>query len=277
MLLNLLNSFKKYSMKDMRTYESTITLGAALSTTDFVGRGDYYKETDIIIFKIYLPKYNHLIKDLKKFLDSHENERATKYFKETDANRFIICRSLLKFALAQYTKSDTNSISIELLPTKKPYMPKHPNVFFNVSHSGDYAVLAIGTNPIGIDIEHVDLNYNFHNTLSYVFNEDEIHFINNSDQKVRAFYNLWTRKEAFVKALGKGIDDNFSKIPCLDGIHFLKASLIESPQHWQVHNFEIEDENYLGAIARPFNLYDEEKIYLNNFPRTMKEILKMNF
>lgn len=266
-------------MKDTPTSEFNIFIGSRLLTTDTNIPSDCYKDTDFIAYKIYLPEFQHLTNDLKVFLDIQEQGRAAKYHKETDKNRFIICRSLLKFALARHTQSDINDIFIKLLNNKKPYLPKHPNVFFNVSHSGDYAVLAISTSPIGIDIEHINLNYAFQETLPYVFNEDEIQFINNAEHKARAFYSLWTRKEAFVKALGKGIDDDFSKIPCLDGLHHLDAALIESSQHWQVHNFKIDNnDNYLGAIANPTNnMCGGEKFHFHTLPHAIEDIIKMRF
>ena len=51
-----------------------------------------------------------------------------------------------------------------------------------------------------------------------------------------------------MKALGKGIDEDFKYIPCLDGEHNLDFSLIKNSQNWQVRSFDLEDD-YLGAIA----------------------------
>src|SRR5690606_14249709 len=124
-----------------------------------------FNDNDILVYNIHLPDYFHIVNDLSTFLKADEKKRALNYYKERDKNRFIICRSLLKFALSNYAQVSIKDISIELLLNKKPYLPKHPSVSFNVSHSGDYAVLALGTTPIGIDIEYLDLNYTFQETL----------------------------------------------------------------------------------------------------------------
>jgi 4'-phosphopantetheinyl transferase len=245
-----------------------------IETTPFNFSG-FSKNSDLIIYKIFIPKYESLVDDLSNFLDSYEVERAKRYYKKADKNRFIICRSLLKFALALYTQSHIKDISIELLSNKKPYLPKYPDVFFNVSHSGDYAVLAISDTPIGIDIESMDLNYPFQETMPSIFNEDEIQFIHASDHKAKTFFRLWTRKEAFVKALGKGIDDNFSKIPCLDGQHILDTSLIESLQNWQVHGFEIA-KNYSGAIAYAAKEPIIKKPVCMSLPNNLTDLLKLS-
>src|SRR5690606_25073925 len=109
----------------------------------------------------------------------------------------------------------------------------------------------------------------------YIFNDIEIQFINNAANQTRAFYSLWTRKEAFVKALGKGIDDDFSKIPCLDGHHILDSGLINSTKQWQVHNFLIDDNQYIGAIAMPMNV-DTKKLSFYTLPNSIEELMRMS-
>lgn len=77
---------------------------------------------------------------------------------------------------------------------------------FNLSHSIDLVVCVISTNSsIGIDIEKMTKNYL--GIMPIVFTEDEIHFVNsfrNIKKKLKAFYLIWTRKEALLKAKGKG-------------------------------------------------------------------------
>lgn len=264
-------------MKGMDTKESKLFIDSACLPLNSSPQDTCYTDCDSIIYKIYLPKYQHLIKHLETFLSAKEYDRATKYYKEGDRNRFIVCRSLLKFVLARHTNSDIKDIILELLPNNKPYLPKDPNIFFNLSHSADYAVLAISKNPIGIDIEHINLSFSFEKTLQYIFNMDEIEFINNAEHKAYTFYSLWTRKEAFAKALGTGIDDNFYKIPCQNGLHSLERSYAKN-LNWQIHNFKIEDDNYIGALARPWmNVFESEKLLFLNIPPCMDEIMDMRF
>lgn len=275
MLLNLLNYFKKCLMKDTKPYEPTVYFGSVPLKIYPNNSNDSPFGGDIIVYSIFLPEYNHLVNHLKPFLDIKELERAAKYYKETDKNRFIISRVLLKFALASYTQSTIDDISIELLPNKKPYIPKYPEIFFNVSHSRHYAIIAMSNKPIGIDIEYLNLNTTFQDTFRYVFDDTEIQFINNTVNQTRAFYSLWTRKEAFVKALGKGIDDDFNKIPCLEGLHILDPNLINNTQHWQVHDFVLNDE-YVGAIAMLVNMDIPKQLPFYTFPLTLEGLIKMS-
>ena len=90
----------------------------------------------------------------------------------------------------------------------KPYVLNIP-AHFNVSHSGDYTVLAISDRPIGIDLEIIR---DFSAILAKkYFNEDELKYIsgNSSSRKKslmqKCFYEIWTAKEAYLKFTGKGI------------------------------------------------------------------------
>ncbi len=83
----------------------------------------------------------------------------------------------------------------------KPYAEN--GSFFNISHSGDYVVIALSDCEVGCDIEvFKDLNYE--RTGKIVFHENELQKLGNVKDKRAFFYELWTRKEAFIKCIGEG-------------------------------------------------------------------------
>ncbi|MGQ7947203.1 4'-phosphopantetheinyl transferase family protein [Flavobacterium sp. WC2509] len=229
---------------------------------------------DIIIYKIYLPNFIDLKLDLLKFLNLKENIRAERFHKELDRNRFIIYRSILKFILAAYTKSDIKNIFLAYHSNKKPYLTSHPWLFFNISHSEDFAFIAISRKKIGIDIEYMAEDFNFTNLLPDVFDDKEILAIQNAVDKKQAFYTSWTRKEAFVKALGKGIDEDFKYIPCLDGMHTLDSIELKNTEDWQVYSFDFAD-HYLGAIAIEGVSTISKDLILCSVPNTLNSLLEM--
>src|SRR5690606_1046019 len=112
--------------------------------------------------------------------------RAKRYYKKKDENRFIICRSLLKLVLSHCIQFDISKIKIDYHDNKKPYLPSHPLLYFNLSHSEEYALIVLSNRPIGVDIEHLNENYNFMNSLLYIFNITEASFIENAVDKKRA-------------------------------------------------------------------------------------------
>src|SRR5690606_2936693 len=109
---------------------------------------------------------------------------------------------------------------------KKPYLTSHPSIFFNVSHAGDYALIAIAKYPIGIDVEFINKNFDYKEILPNIFNKIEIDEINLNQSNHHTFYKYWTRKEAIVKAIGKGIDNDIIKIPVTDGVHSVPSTLM---------------------------------------------------
>jgi 4'-phosphopantetheinyl transferase len=234
----------------------------------------YLNINDIIIYTIYLPHFIDLKSDLSKFLNSKEYNRAERYHKETDRSRFIISRSILKFILAAHAKLDVKNISFDYHLNKKPYLATCPWLSFNISHSGDFAVIAISRDKVGIDIEYMSDDFNFSNLLPDIFEDAEILSIQNAVNQKHAFYTLWTRKEAFVKALGKGIDEDFKYIPCLDGQHNIDSTVLKTTKNWNVHSFDLED-HYLGAVAFESLPTIAKNLVLHTMPNTMKALLEM--
>lgn len=251
------NLFISYINSD--DHKSSNTKGYALSTDD------------VIIYTLYLPEYNDLTKDLIHFLNLEESKRAERYYKENDRNQFIICRAILKFVLAAHTKLDVTTINLDYHFNKKPFLASHPWIHFNVSHSVDFAVIAISRNVVGIDIEHVSEDFDFTPLLPDIFNDNEVLTIQNAENQEYAFYSSWTRKEAFVKALGKGIDEDFKNIPCLNGQYSIDPALFKTNENWQVYGFDLA-EGYLGAIVFESLPTISKNLSIRTLPKTVKEL-----
>ena len=90
----------------------------------------------------------------------------------------------------------------------KPYLADYPELAFNLSHSADRLMIAIGWNcQLGVDIEICKQRINLSGLVDKCFAEEEAAYWTKlpETQKNQAFYRFWTRKEAFVKATGHGI------------------------------------------------------------------------
>lgn len=229
---------------------------------------------DSVIYKIHMSDYTEIIDKLSDFLDSKETERANRYYKKKDKSRFIICRSLLKLVLSLHAKVTIPEIKIDYLTNKKPYLSTNSSIYFNVSHSENFGLIAISNCPVGIDIEFINPTYNFESLLGSVFNTNEITFIKNAKDKKLAFFNLWTRKEAFVKAIGKGIDNDFSKVPSLDGEHLFNVSFFQNEKNWKIQSFEVA-RNYIGAIAYEEKTHLSDKLHVCQLPNGIDDLLAL--
>ncbi|WP_458627023.1 4'-phosphopantetheinyl transferase family protein [Winogradskyella sp. PC D3.3] len=230
--------------------------------------------SDIKLFKIELSKYHHITDVLLSVLSPLEVKRAQRYHHLKDTNRFIICRALLKILIAKEKGLAVSQIYFEKETNHKPYFPIDRALFFNVSHAGDFAIIAIGNCELGVDVEQVDEHFNYSDILSTVFSAEEISFIKDFEFERRLFYKFWTRKEAIVKAIGKGIDDDFSKIPVADGNHEVPTSLVQDFKNINVYSLELQAD-YFVAIAytqenKTFDFYpipqaDELLVLLRNW------------
>jgi len=246
-----------------------------VKSVDFIPEKGYSLDSDdIIIYTIYLPNFNDLKSDLALYLNSIELKRVKRFYKEIDKDRFTIYRSILKLILAAYTKLNIKNIYLDYDFNKKPYLASHPWLHFNISHSEDYATIAVSRKKVGLDIEYMSKDFNFTSLLPDVFNDNETLIIQNASDKKNTFYTLWTRKEAFVKALGKGIDEDFKFIPSMDGEHILDFSLIKNSQNWQVRSFNLEAD-YLGAIAFEGLPTTAVNIQLYNVSHAILDLLEM--
>ena len=261
-------------MKNMKTSKLFISFTDIKSVELFSGKEYSLDTNDIIIYSIYLPNFIDLKADLYKFLNSIEVKKAKRFYKEIDRNRFIIYRSILKLILGAYTKLDVKKIYLDYDFNKKPYLASHPWLHFNISHSENFAVIAISRKKVGIDIEYLSEDFKFTNLLPDIFDDNERLIIQNAADKKNTFYTLWTRKESFVKALGKGIDEDFKYIPSSDGQHSVDFELIKNTQNWQVYSFDLAD-HYLGAIAFEGLSSVSNNLEWYIMPNTMQDLLKM--
>ncbi|WP_206911855.1 4'-phosphopantetheinyl transferase [Enterococcus sp. DIV0840] len=88
----------------------------------------------------------------------------------------------------------------------KPFLVSHPELFFNLSHSGDYVCCSLSSSPVGVDIEKME-TLDIESIASY-FSIHEKKYICSKDteqEHLDAFYSLWTLKEAFSKYIGSGL------------------------------------------------------------------------
>lgn len=130
--------------------------------------------------------------------------RIKKFKRIDDAFRSLISELLVCYVLCSKYHLKANELEWETNEYGKPFFPQYPFFHFNVSHSGQWVVCAVHDKPIGADIEQV---LPIHLQLGKdVFTVQEYRYIvNGQEDAVSAFYDIWTLKESYVKACGKGL------------------------------------------------------------------------
>ncbi len=106
---------------------------------------------------------------------------------------------LLKWALQKH------GIAAEKLSYGPNGKPEAVGVFFNLSHSGQWAVCAIGDVPVGCDVEEIAPVRE--GIAERFFTKNEVEYLNRFDgeQRLEKFFRLWTLKESYVKMTGEGM------------------------------------------------------------------------
>ncbi|WP_422553170.1 4'-phosphopantetheinyl transferase family protein [Methylovulum miyakonense] len=122
--------------------------------------------------------------------------------------RHIEVRGRLRMLLADSLQQAPAQLRIARTGEGKPYLPDHPQLVFNISHTANYLAIAIARDcQLGVDIERCRPRANLAALVDKCFAEEEASYWYSlpDNQKQSAFYHFWTIKEAFVKATGRGI------------------------------------------------------------------------
>ena len=199
------------------------------------------------------------VRELERFLSPDELARAKRFVARGVRDRYITARAVLRNILARYVSEGPAALRFSYAEHGKPHLA-HPgtSIRFNVSHSHDLAVYALTPGqPIGIDVEYlyrrkiVDrlrIAYRYfsdreYNTLAAMppYRRDQ------------AFLACWTRKEAFVKAIGQGLTcplDQFDVTVDPDSPAELLATRwdVSYAQRWSMTNID-PGPDYIGALA----------------------------
>jgi 4'-phosphopantetheinyl transferase len=144
-------------------------------------------------------------------LSADERERAGRYLFDKHRWRFIVGRAAQRLILAKYIAVSPADIEFTYSPLGKPALAECAdagNLKFNVSNSGDMAVIAItlGT-ELGVDVERIRDNIDYDGLAHRYFAAEERDKLRQLPEELRlaGFFDCWTRKEAFLKAIGKGL------------------------------------------------------------------------
>ena len=202
-----------------------------------------------------------VLKNLSRNLTSDETERAAKFHFELHRNRYIAGRGVLRRILSEYTSIHPAELVFTYSSTGKPALQmaaalRTPDLHFNLAHSEDLAVFAItSAGPVGVDVEHIRQLKDMDDLVARFFSSRENERFQQlaADDKPAAFFNLWTRKEALLKATGAGIAGGLNQVE-VSFLHGEPARLLSiggdpsKSNGWFLHNLEAAS-GFAGAVA----------------------------
>lgn len=142
-------------------------------------------------------------------------QAALRKLRWADKQLFIAGKLLIKETLKQLGFTGFNFRYLEYNSYKRPYIDGSPD--FNISHSGDHVICCgAETGMVGIDIQavspiHLDEYPDY-------FTKNEWHYINDHTDRYTGFFNLWTRKEAILKAIGTGFHTPLDSVDVVEDV-----------------------------------------------------------
>ncbi len=211
----------------------------------------------------------------EKILSAEEYERAARYHFVADKNRFAVCRAVLRRLLGAHLEIPPADVRFDLLPHGKPVVSTAQNAAdlrFSCSHSGDWALIAIARGcELGVDLEQHRERTQAEDVAARFFSETEIRELAVLPQnlKTTGFFNAWTRKEAFVKALGLGLSfplESFSVAlaPGQPAALLAVANDSEAVKKWTLTALDVRPD-YSAALAFA-GKHSRVRLFNWNFP-----------
>jgi len=186
---------------------------------------------------------------LAKNLSSDEKDRADGINSATLKNRFVASRGLLRAILGLYFNADPSSLSFEYGRHGKPYLSAANaarDIRFSVSNSGPYLACALVVGrDVGVDIESVRTFTSMDRFVNRFFSEDEKEEFQSlgRNARPRLFFEIWTSKEAYLKATGDGLARDPQSVSITRGSRQTVRVCVFSeggwrPAPWTIYRFE---------------------------------------
>ncbi len=164
------------------------------------------------VWRVEFDSFSLNIVNLLNLLNPEERARAERFYFDKDRDRFIVARAVLRIILSYYLKMAPEKIQFNYNAYGKPSLSEElfrsSKMRFNLSHSKNMILYAVTEGrEVGIDVEHLDYKIDELNIARRFFSAQEFKELTTVPEALRrkAFFYCWTRKEAFIKAIGEGL------------------------------------------------------------------------
>lgn len=185
--------------------------------------------------KSKMESFNFFFQQLPQYMQT----KISKYRKWEDAQRSLLGKALLRCALDSIGLHSYSLYDLKFTKFEKPYFDNL--VDFNISHAGDYIICALSNiNKVGIDVE--ELQTIPLNDFKDNFSDKEWENILKANDIIYSFFSCWTKKEAFLKAIGMGLNIPLKEVEIID------KKIIWNNKRWFLHEIKL-DKEYVCHIS----------------------------
>ncbi len=198
-----LDNTRQLALPPVKIREFDATQLAALSPLSLT-------QGEIHLWWAYIPRLETGGEEWEKLLSRQERQKMKRFHFPLDRVRFSITRGIVRLLAGRYLNLAPGRINFRHGPYGKPELQGPGGAFFsfNISHAHYVVVFACATlRRLGVDVEHIRPLPDLPEIVNYCFHPREKTALNclSPVNRQQAFFECWTRKEAFVKATGEGL------------------------------------------------------------------------
>lgn len=213
---------------------------------------------DAHVWRASLDQPADVIAKLASLLSSDECHRAERFHRPTDRQRFIAGRGILRKIISAYLALAPDGVRFEYNEYGKPFVSDDQNrgaLSFNLSHSNGMALYAVVRGRrVGIDVEYMREDFATIEVADRFFSKDEFEALKTTpnNRRTEVFFNCWSRKESYIKAIGMGVSyplDGFTVSLAPDAVPELLKVNEEATEasRWKMYGLDVA-EGYAAAL-----------------------------
>jgi 4'-phosphopantetheinyl transferase len=189
-------------------------------------------------------------------LDPAEKARASRFRYRSDASRFMACRGALRHILSHYTEERPHALRLAYRARGKPFLPEHRDLRFNLSHADHLLLVGVSQGrELGVDVERIQPDPVVQEISPLVLSLPERDMMPRRSGPARRdwFARLWTRKEAYIKADGRGMGLKLELIDVMTTPDQVRLRREHTDQwlpnpRWALRSLSVET-GYAAAVA----------------------------
>ncbi len=187
---------------------------------------------------------------LLQYVSKEKQEKIKRFISNKDALRTLIGDILIRYIICRNLSILNENIVFEVNEYGKPYLKNSKDFYFNISHAGDWVVCAVGKSDVGVDVELVKDKGIELNIANSFFSAEEYQYLmlQREEERVDYFYELWTLKESYIKAVGKGLSIPLNSFCIIKNNNVIKVVSKNNPDSFYFKQYFL-DSKYKLAIC----------------------------
>lgn len=174
-------------------------------------------DTKIFVLPMISFEWTAVDEGLLQHLSPERRQKINRFYFPSDKRLSLYAALLTRMEISLSLNRTPASLIFDTDRNQKPFLKNAEKLHFNISHTKGLILLGISSSPIGVDVE--ENHKPAFDIMTNYFHEEEVHYIttaSSEQEKSERFFHIWTKKEAFTKYLGSGLNSNLKEINTLD-------------------------------------------------------------